>query len=338
VHRGIRLQMELLVEWLRTSAVRFCVALIFPVVLSTVLLSAVFVFSQDSPSDSKSAVASRSAVLASPPVDLKPDASGAVPPEQIRELLRRAEEKDIENDKQQRDYTYVERQEAHKLDGHGAVKKIESRTSEVLEIYGEPITRLTAMDDKPLPADEAKKEDEKIQKIIDKRKNESEADRRKRVEREEKSREEDRKFVLEIADAFNFRLVGSEVFDGRDAWVLEGEPRSGYEPKRRDARILNKFKGRVWIDKAETQWVKLDITAIDTISVGFVLARIHKGTRVLIELTRVNDEVWLPKLVQLHFDARVALFKSYDEDVEQTYRDYKKFRTDTKITVVGEQR
>ena len=329
--------MELLVEWLRTSALRFCVALIFPAVLSTVLLSAVCAFSQDFPSDSQPPIAARPAALASPPVDLKPDASGAVPPEQIRELLRRAEEKDIENDKQQRDYTYVERQEARKLDGHGAVKKIESRTSEVLEIYGEPVARLTAKDDKPLPANEAKKEDEKIQKIIDRRKNESEADRRKRVEREEKSREEDRKFVLEIADAFNFRLIGSEVLAGRDAWVVEGEPRPGYEPKRRDARILSKFKGRVWIDKAEAQWVKLDITAIDTISVGFVLARIHKGTRVLVELTRVNDEVWLPKLVQLHFDARVALFKSYDMDVEQTYRDYKKFRTDTKITVVGEQ-
>jgi len=312
---------------------RFFVALILPVALS-----AVCAFSQDSPSDSQSPVASRPAALASPPVDLKPDASGAVPPEQIRELLRRAEEKDIENDRQQRDYTYVERQEEHKLDGHGAVRRIESRTSEVLEIYGEPVARLTARDDKPLPANQAKKEDEKIQKIIDKRKNESEADRRKRLEREEKGREDDRKFVLEIADAFNFRLAGSEVFDGRDAWVLEGEPRPGYEPKQRDARILGKFKGRVWIDKAEAQWVKLDITAIDTISVGFVLARIHKGTRVLIELTRVNDEVWLPKLVQLHFDARVALFKSYDEDVEQTYRDYKKFRTDTKITVVGEDR
>jgi len=322
-------------ERLRTSGVRFSVALIL---ICGVVLSAVSVFSQDSPSDSKPLVASRPAVLVLPPVDLKPDASGAVPPEQIRELLRRAEEKDIENDKQQRDYTFVERQEVRKLDGHGAVKEIESRTSEVLEIYGELVARLTAKDDKPLPADEAKKEDEKIQKIIDKRKHESEADRRKRVEREEKSHEEDRKFVLEIADAFNFRLVGSEVLDGRDAWVLEGEPRPGYEPKRRDARILNKFKGRIWIDKAEAQWVKLDITAIDTISVGFVLARIHKGTRVLIELTRVNDEVWLPKLVQLHFDVRVALFKSYDEDVEQTYRDYKKFRTDTRITVVDEQR
>jgi hypothetical protein len=67
-----------------------------------------------------------------------------------------------------------------------------------------------------------------------------------------------------------------------------------------------------------------------------VLARIHKGTHVLVELTRVNDEVWLPKHVQLHFDARVALFKGYNEDVEVSFRDYKKFRTDTKMTVVGE--
>ncbi len=271
------------------------------------------------------------------PLDLKPDATGTVPAEQIRELLRRAEEKDLENDKRQRDYTYMEHEEQHHLDGHGAVKKIESRTSEVLEIYGEPVERLTAKDDQPLSASEAKKEDDKIQKIIDKRKNESEEERRKRLEREEKDREEDRKFVLEVADAFNFRLIGSEAIDGRHAWVFEGEPRPGYEPKQRNARMLSKFKGRIWIDKADSQWVKLDITAIDTLSIGFVLARIHKGTHFVIELTRVNDEVWLPKRVQLHFDARVALFKSYDEDVEQTYRDYRKFRTDTKITVVGEE-
>jgi len=271
------------------------------------------------------------------PVDLTPDATGAVPPEQIRELLLRAEQKDLENDKQQRDYTYLERVEQHSLDGHGGVKKIESRTLEILEIYGEDVERLTARDDKPLSADEVKKEDDKIQKIIDKRKKESEGDRRKRLEKEEKGREEDRKFVLEVADAFNFRLIGSEVLDGYDTWVLEGQPRPGYEPKQRGAKILSKFKGRVWIDKVEAQWVKLDITAIDTISVGFVLARIHKGTHVVVELTRVNDEVWLPKHLQFHFDARVALFKSYDEDVEQTYRDYKKFRTHTRMTVVGEQ-
>ena len=270
-------------------------------------------------------------------IDLRPDASGAVPPEQIREFLLRAEEKDLENDKRQRDYTYIERQEEQKLDGHGAVKKTESRTSEILEIYGEPVARLTAKDDKPLSADEAKKEEEKIQKIIDKRKNESEEDRRKRLEKDEKNRAEGRKFVLEIADAFNFRLVGSETMDGRDTWVLEGEPRPGYEPKQRGAKMLSKFQGRVWIDKGEAQWVKLDIVAIDTLSFGFVLARIHKGTRVLVELTKVNDEVWLPKHIQFHLDARIALFKGYNEDVEVKFRDYKKFRTATKMTVVEEE-
>jgi hypothetical protein len=271
------------------------------------------------------------------PLDLTPDATGAVPPQQIREVLRRAEEKDIENQKQQRDYTYIERNEEHHLDGHGAVKKIESRTSEILEIYGEPVERLTAKDDKPLSPDEVKKEDGKIQKIIDKRKNESEGARRKRLEKEEKSREEDRKFVLEVADAFNFRLVGSEMLDGHDTWVLDADPRPGYQFKDRGAQILSKFKGRVWIDKSERQWVKLDLTAIDTLSVGFVLARIHKGTRVLVELTKVNDEVWLPKHVQSHLDVRIALFKNFDEDIEQTFRDYKKFRTATRVTVVGEE-
>ena len=286
------------------------------------------------------------------PIDLKPDATGVVPPEQIRDLLRRAEEKDLENEKRLRDYTYIEREERHKLNGRGGepdgvkpggvkpgeAKKIDSRTWEILEIYGEPVARLTAKDDKTLSADEAKKEDDKIQKIIDKRKNESEDDRRKRLEKEEKGREEDRKFVLEVADAFNFRLLGSEALDGRDAWVLEGEPRPGYEPKSRDARMLSKFKGRIWIDKTDAQWVKLDITAIDTISFGFVLARVHKGTHILFEQIRVNDEVWLPKQVEIHLDARVALFKAYDEDIELIFHDYRKFRTDTKMTVVGEEK
>jgi hypothetical protein len=298
--------------------------------LFSVALLAGFVFGQAPLGDSmpETAVSGR--------IDLTPDASGTVPAQQIRELLLRAEQKDLENDKRQRDYTYIERVDRHQLDGHGNVKKIETWTSEILEIYGEPVVRLTTRNDKPLSANEARKEDDKIQKIIDKRKHESEEDRRKRVEKEDKAREEDRKFVLEIADAFSFRLVGSEVIDGRNAWVLEGDPRPGYQPQHRDARLLSKFRGRVWIDKSDLQWVKLDITAIDTVSIGFVLARIHKGTHLVIDMTRVNDEVWLPRRVQLHFDARVALFKSYDDDVEQTYRDYKKFRTDSKMTVVGE--
>ena len=271
-----------------------------------------------------------------PPIELKPDASGTVPQEQIRELLRRVAEKDLDNEKRLRDYTYIEREEEHSLDGHGDVKKVESTTSEVLVVYGEHVERRIAKDDKPLSADDAKKEEERIQKIVDKRKNESEGDRRKRLEKEEKEREDGRKFVKEVADAYYFHLLGSETLDGHDTWMLDADPRPDYKPTSKESKFLPKLKGRIWIDKAEMQWVKFDIVTTDTISFGLFLARIHKGTRVVVETTRVNDEVWLPKHVQFHADIRLALVKNYDVDVEQTFRDYKKFRTESTFTLVGE--
>jgi hypothetical protein len=245
-------------------------------------------------------------------------------------------DKDIENDKRLRDYTYVERDDERKLDGKGQVKSTEVRTYDVMELYGEQVQRLIEKDDKPLDAKDAAKEEEKIQKIIDKRKNESEGDRRKRKEKQEKDREEDRKFVREIADAYDFKLVGTELVGGREAWVIDGEPRPGFVPQMKESKFLPKFHGRVWIDKDDLQLAKMDVEGLDTISWGLFLARFHKGSRLMMEQTRVNDEVWLPLHVTVKVDVRLALLKNFDVEVEQTYRDYKKFRATAKIVGVGE--
>jgi hypothetical protein len=256
--------------------------------------------------------------------------------DQIRELIRQTAEKDMENDKRQRDYTYIQREEEHKLDGKGQVKSTETKTSEIMELYGEPVERLVAKDDKPLSDKDAKKEEEKIQKVIEKRKNESEEDRKKREAKEEKEREENRQFVREVADAYNFHLAGIESLAGRDTYVIDGEPKPGYQAHLKEAKILPKFRFRAWIDKDESQWKKLDIRCIDTVSFGLFLARIHKGSRIIIEQTRINDEVWLPQHINVKVDARLALLKDFNLEDDITYRDYKKFRTDTKIIPIGE--
>ena len=271
-----------------------------------------------------------------PALDLTPDANGRLSQAQMQQLLRVVADKDLENDKRQRDYTYIEREVQNRLDGKGQIKSTEIRTYEILEIYGEQVQRLIERDDKPLDAKDAAKEEDKIQKIIDKRKNESEQARKKREQKEEKDREDGRQFVKEVADAYNFKLVGTELLGGREAWVIDGEPRPGFEPRMKDAKFLSKFHGRVWIDKSDLQLAKMDVEAIDTVAMGWVLARIHKGTRVMLEQTRVNDEVWLPKHVTFKVDARVALFKGYDFDGDQTYRDYKKFRTSAHIVGYSE--
>jgi hypothetical protein len=256
--------------------------------------------------------------------------------DQIRELIRQAAEKDVANDKAERDYTYIQREEEHKLNGKGALQSTELRTFEVMMLYSEQVRKLIAKNDQPLPAKDAAKEEEKIQKLIDKRKNESEDDRWKRLEKEEKAREEDRQFVKEIADAYAFRLSGEETLEGHDTYVIDADPRPGYEPHMKGAKFLPKFRFRVWIDKTESQWVRLDIQCIDTVSVGLFLVRLHKGSNIQIEQVRLNDEVWLPKHVALKLDARIALFKGLNIEEDVTYRDYKKFRTDTRIVPVGE--
>jgi hypothetical protein len=260
----------------------------------------------------------------------------ALSEDQIRELIRQTAEKDMENDKRQRDYTYIQREEEHKLDGKGQVKSTDTKTSEIMELYGEPVERLVAKDDKPLSEKDAKKEEEKIQKLIDKRKNESPEDRRKREEKEEKDREQSRRFVREVADAYNFHFAGIESLAGRETYVIDGEPRPGNQAHLKEAKILPKFRFRAWIDKDESQWKKLDIQCIDTVSFGLFLARIHKGSRIIIEQTRINDEVWLPQHVNVKVDVRLALLKDFNVEDDITYRDYKKFRTDTKIVPIGE--
>jgi len=256
--------------------------------------------------------------------------------DQIRELIRHTAANDMENDKRQRDYTYMQREEQHKLDGNGQIKSTETKTTEIMELYGEPVERLISKDDKPLSDKDARKEEEKIQKVIEKRKNESDKDRKKREEKEEKDREDNRQFVREVADAYNFRLAGIESLGGRDTYVIDGEPRPGYQGHLKESKFLPKFRFRAWIDKDESQWKKLDIQCIDTVSWGLFLARIHKGSRIIIEQTRVNDEVWLPQHIEVKVDVRLALLKNFNVEDDITYRDYQKFRTNTKIVPVEE--
>ncbi len=126
--------------------------------------------------------------------------------------------------KRQRDYTYIDREVQHDLDGKGKTKSTEVKTYEILEIYGEQVQRLIEKDDKPLDAKDAAKEEEKIREgwgYHTSARTNPRKTRRKREEKEVKEREDGRKFVREVADAYDLsKLVGTEEVGGRAAWVI----------------------------------------------------------------------------------------------------------------------
>ena len=255
---------------------------------------------------------------------------------QIRELVRESADRDLENTRRQRDYTYIQRTEQRRLDGSGNTRSSEVKTYEIMILSGEPTGKLVAKNDVPLSEKEARKEEERIRKLIEKYQKEDEGARRRRLLKSEKEAEEDRQFVREIADAYRFRFVGSEPVDGRAAWVIDADPIPGYKARHKDAKNLSKFRFRAWVDVEDRQWVRLDIEAIDTVSWGLFLARIGKGAQLHLEQTRVNDEVWLPRQINIRADAKLGLLKTFRMGLEIAYGNYRKFQTESNIVDIEE--
>lgn len=250
-------------------------------------------------------------------------------PQDPREIVSRSLKVDSANLEKARNYTLTQRTVEKTFDGAGNVKQTESRTREFIMIHGEPYARLVAKNDKPLAPDEQKKQEEKLRRVSERRAKESEEDRKKRHLRE-------REFLQEVPDAYDFKLLADESIEGAEAWVVEAEPKPGYQFRRSDAKVLAKFRGKLWITKDDYHWVKADVEAIDTVSFGLFIARLQKGARIQFEQTRVNNEVWLPRRVHISYDVRLALVKHLVGEMDQTSSNYRKFQADSKIVGVAE--
>jgi hypothetical protein len=259
------------------------------------------------------------------------DAATLPPRTDPKEIVRRAMEMDQRNFELARNYTYQEHRVIKMLDKHGKEKHRQIETYDWTILYGEDYSRLIQKDDKPLKAKDERKEQEKVDDFIAKRKNETPQEHKKRLDKQEKERREDRAFALDVINAYDFRLAGEEQVSGRDVYVIDATPRKDFHPTQPHADILPKLKGKVWIDKKDYGWAKIQADTIDTISWGLFLVRIHKGSEVTLEQARVNDEIWLPSKLLVDGGARVGLLINANVDLESDYSQYKKFSAGSRI-------
>jgi hypothetical protein len=252
------------------------------------------------------------------------------------EIVSQAMKRDVNNWEMEKNYTFVERVEQRELNPDGSLKSEKSETEEVIFLSGQPYTHLIRRNDKPLSQDEARKVEKKLTDTMDKRGHETAAEHQQRLLDFDKRHQQEHAFLLEVPEAYDFRIVREETLNGRPAFVISGEPRESFRPSLNAARVLPKLRPELWIDKNSYQCMKMEANVIDTIVWGGFLLRLHPGSHIELEQTLVNDEVWLPQHARMNLDARVALFKTIRLDVDVTFSDYKKFRTDSKVISVEE--
>jgi hypothetical protein len=135
-------------------------------------------------------------------------------------------------------------------------------------------------------------------------------------------RERFQRSVQEIPDAFDFRLAGEEMVRSRPVYVIEAIPHPGYQPVDRYSKLFTQVKARLWIDKADFRWVRIEAELLDTMSFGWILLRIHSGSRVVLTQMRQADGAWLPERTWYRVSLRVGLVKSSRVESETLYGRY----------------
>lgn len=206
------------------------------------------------------------------------------------------------------------------------IKTKGAERSKVLTLFGTPYERLVGKNGKPLLPDAEKREEQKFEKTQFARQNELKGQRDNRI----RKWKEQIRFLEEAPDAFDFKMLPDAEVNGRPTYVIECRPKPGFAPKQDRSKMFEKIEAKAWVDKKDLQIVKLEAETLDPVSIGWVLARIGRGTHMELEQMRLEDGNWALKKLAIEGRAKVLLVDNKQLDETVVYSEYKPGAADLK--------
>jgi len=243
------------------------------------------------------------------------------------------------DDFRQRDYVYTATQRSLTVNDNG---KVTGERVKVVESYpglpGEPRwERVLVEDGEPVSEVELAKRDRERQReaeqYVRRQATLTRAEKDEERRQLEKERREQAAMLDDAFRVFAFTIIGRESLDGHETVVVTMTPKRDVRTRTRQGGWAKHFKGRAWIHEADYELVKIEMEAIDTLSIGLgMLARIHQGSKVMFERRRMDDGAWLPARSSIAASARVFLFKRYKTNTITEYSGYRRSRVGTSVT------
>jgi hypothetical protein len=239
-------------------------------------------------------------------------------------------------DKIKENYAGTKVEEETDYEGNGKPKKPDVRESTFFYLDGTEVSTLVKINGQPLSAEAQKKENARVLKQIE----ELEKAAQKKVssdqkaKQEQKDEEEEEVSIDAFLRACQFVNPRRERFRGQDVLVFDFEPNPEFKAHTLIEKVIQKLGGVIWIDEKALDVVRIDAFFVNNVKIGGgLVADLQKGTRVILEQTYVNNEVWLPTYGEAHIDVRVLLLKGIKVDGTTRYSDYKKFNVETLSTI-----
>lgn len=131
--------------------------------------------------------------------------------------------------------------------------------------------------------------------------------------------------------ACDFVSPRRERFEGRESIVFDFRPRAGFKPKTREESLIAKLVGVLWIDPTDKQVMRLEARLAEGFKLaGGLVASLKPGAGIVMEQTRMEQGVWLPRFAQINLSVKVLLFGGGDYNKTIEWSEYKHFSGDVK--------
>jgi hypothetical protein len=134
-----------------------------------------------------------------------------------------------------------------------------------------------------------------------------------------------RSAVADTAEALDFAIDHREQHGGRDVIVVTFAPKAGAEPETREGRLARLFRGKIFVDEASAEVVRVEAAAIDDITYGLgMVVRVNKGATVTLVRERVDGDTWLPTSIRLSGEGRAMMLRKLYVDHLIEWFDYRR--------------
>ncbi len=231
----------------------------------------------------------------------------------------------LDEDKLLKGYAYRRTTSHEKLGRDGTAKETELIEHEIFHSDRGRYEKLISRNGVPLRDEELRKQDEELARKGSRKRDSG-------PPFAPKSRDDQRAMIDDMFRVWDFQMVRREIIAGRPAIVIAFAPKPGVAAKTSSGKWMFKnARGVAWVDEADHRVVRIRAVVNNDISVAWgVVAKLHKGTEIIREWRKVNDEVWLPSWSQKRIHGSAFMVGFNFIEIEQ-YSDYRKVDVETNL-------
>lgn len=189
-------------------------------------------------------------------------------------------------------------------------------THEVCQTEAGTIDRLVAINNQPLPPEQQRREDARVQTLLA---NPAEIRKEKQKQREDAARQY--RMFATFPEAFRYRYAGTE-----DRLIeLKFEPNPQFVPNTRQEEVFHHLEGTMWIDPRQKQLARIDGELTSEVKfAGGLLGHLDKGGVFSVRFRQVNSGQWLMAALKVNMNGKALLFKTISVQEEREFDDYRR--------------